>query len=180
ATVRFLEVLNADHRLDSSILQTSGTATDSWSGLDHLNGQTTKVIGDSFILEDEQPSAGAITSAESVNELEVGLSFLVRIKSLPLSVAIQGQSWAGEYFNPVQANVRVYESRDFIVKNGTQTVKPILQEFAQNYIPADATLYTKWLKVYIGGVGRETQIEITQEEPLDLNVLAIHYGVRVS
>lgn len=180
ADVRYLEVLNADHRLDSSILQTAGTPETSWSGLDHLDGEPAKVVGDSFILETETPVSGSITSSESVTELEAGLSFLARIKHLPISIIIQGQSWAGEYINPVQANVRVFQSRDFIVKNGAQLVKPILQEFVNEYTEADATLYTKWLKVYIGGIDRETQVEITQEEPLDLNVLAVHFAVRVS
>ena len=180
STVRYLEVLNPDNRMDSSILQTSGSPTTAWTGLDHLDGEESKVIGDSFILESETPSSGAITSSESVSTLEAGLPFLARIKHLPLRVIIEGQAFAGEYKNPVFANVRVHESRDFIVKNGSQTTKPILQEFATEYTPVDTTLYTKWQKVYIGGVGRETQVEITQEEPLDLNVMAVHFGVRVS
>ena len=178
-SVRHLEVLNADHKLDASALQTEGSPTTSWSNLDYLDGESVKIIGDSFILENETPVSGSVTASESVSTLEAGLSFIARIKHLPLAVEIQGQNWAGEFVNPVQANVRVFESRDFIVKHGGQTVKPVLQEFADEVSEADATLYTKWLKVYIGGVDREASVEITQEEPLELNVLAVHFGVRV-
>ena len=178
--VRFLEVLNTDNKLDGSITASSGSPTTAWSGFDHLDGEAVKIIGDSFILESETPSSGAITSSESVIALEAGFSFLARIRHLPLSVVIEGQAWAGEFKNPVFANVRVFESRDFIVIHGDQISKPTLQEFATEASEADATLYTKWKKVYIGGVNREVLVEITQEEPLDLNVLATHFAVRVS
>ena len=176
---RFLEVLNADNRLDCSLVQTD-TAKTSWSGLSHLNNEEVWVLGDDFVLENETPSAGSITTSESVAEMEAGFSFFARIKHLPLQVVIQGQTWAGQYKNPVFANVRVYESRDFIVKNGSQTSKPTLEEFATDYTESNATLYTKWQKVYIGGVDRDAQPEITQEVPLELNVLATHFGVRIS
>jgi hypothetical protein len=180
ADVRYLEVLNASNRMDSSLVQTNGSPTTSWSGLGHLDGESIQIIGDDYMLEDETPSSGSITSSESVSTLEAGFQFLARVKSLPISVIIEGQSFAGEYKNPVYANVRVYESRDFIVKSADQTSKPTLAEFQDEYTPVDTTLYTKWLKVYIGGVGREAQIEITQEDPLNLNILAVQYGVRVS
>jgi hypothetical protein len=178
-TVRQLEVLNADNRLDSSLTQTD-TDTNNWSGLDYLNGQEVWVIGNDQILEKETPSAGSLTSSESVSKLEAGLAFFARVKHLPLEIQIQGQSWAGEFKNPVFANVRVYQSREFIVKNGDQVSKPALEEFASEYTEGNATLYSKWQKVYIGGAGREAQPEITQEVPLELNVLATHFAVRVS
>lgn len=180
ATVRYLEVLNPDNKLDSAILQTSGSDTTSWTGLSHLDGEEVSVIGDSFMLEEETPVSGGITSSEEVSELEAGLPFFARIKHLPMRVIIEGQAWAGEYKNPVYANVRVYNSRDFVVKNGSQISRPVLAEYQSEYTEEDTTLYTKWKKVYIGGVSQDVQVEITQEQPLDLNVLAVHFAVRVS
>jgi len=179
--VRYLEVLNPNNRLDASCVKTSGSgATTSWSGFSYLNGQEVKVIGDSFILENATPISGALTSSELVEALEAGFEFLARIKHLPLRVVIQGQFWAGEYKNPVFANVSVYNSRDFIVKHNDQVSKQVLQEFVSEVTEADSTLYTKWLKVYIGGSDRDVSVEITQDQPLELNVLATHFGVRVS
>lgn len=178
--VRYLEVLNGSNRMDSSLLQTSGTATTSWTGLGHLDGQSSRVIGDDFMLEDEIPASGEITSSESVTTLEAGLQFLSKITPLPLDVVIEGQSWAGEYKNVVFANVRLHQSREFIVNHAGQTSKPVLEEYSSTYTPVNATLYDKWQKVYIGGVRRELEVEITQENPLDLNVLAIHFAVRIS
>ena len=133
-----------------------------------------------FMLEEETPSSGGITSSEAVSKLEAGLPFFARIKHLPMRVIIEGQAWSGEYKNPVYANVRVYNSRDFLVKNGSQISRPGLAEYQSEYIEEDTTLYTKWKKVYIGGVSQDVQVEITQEQPLDLNVLAVHFAVRVS
>lgn len=178
--VRNLEVLNENNRMDCSLVQTSVAAKTAWSGLAHLNGQTVRVIGDDFMLEDEVVSGSSITSSEAVQTLEAGLSFLARVKHLPVRVIIEGQRWAGLFKNPVYANVRLYQSRDIVVKHSGQISKPSLQEFATEYTESDATLYTKWVKVYIGGINRDVQVEVTQEDPLDFNILAVHFGVRVT
>jgi hypothetical protein len=176
---RFLEVLNEDNQMDCSITQ-SAAATTSWTGLDHLDNEEVRIMGDGYMLEDETPSGGAITSSESVSDLEAGFSFLARVKHLPLNVIIEGQSWVGELKNPVFVNIRMYNSRALKVKHGAQTVCPQLDEFETTVNLVPPTLYTKWQKVYIGGVGREVSVEITQDDPYEFNILATHFAVRVS
>jgi hypothetical protein len=39
--------------------------------------------------------------------------------------------------------------------------------------------FSGWKKVYLGGIGRDADVEVTQAEPLEFNVLAMHYEVRV-
>ena len=39
--------------------------------------------------------------------------------------------------------------------------------------------FSGWKKVYIGGIRRDVKIEITQDDPLEFNVLGVHFGVRV-
>ncbi len=179
STVRYIEKLNADCKTDSSLVQTNVTPTVNWSGLDHLEGETIKLRGDDFILDDETVSSGAIVSSSSVSELEAGINFSARVKSLPLELVIQGQSFSGEWKNIIFANINLYESRNINVIIGGNTNKPPFRQFGSGVLDQTIDLFTGWKKVFGNGISRDVQVEITQDEPLELNVLSIHYGVRV-
>lgn len=179
AEVRHLERLNASNFMDASLVTTASPATTSWSGFSHLNGETVQVRGDDYILDEAAVSAGALTSSEEVSTLEAGLEFFAKVTSLPLEIQVQGQSWAGKWKSPVFANIRLYESRNIVVNYNSQSHKPFFREFGDNVLDDPIQNYTGWKKVYIGGVNRDVEIEITQEEPLEFNVLGVHYGVRI-
>lgn len=176
--VRHLEVLNPENYFDASIKQTAASTT-SWTGLSHLNGETVSVRGDDYILQDAAVSGGAITSSQAVETLEAGLDFFMRIVDLPLELQVQGQSFAGEYKAPVSANVLLKDSRNYLVKYNNKTFAPAFREFGGGVLDAPISNYSGWKKTWLGGVKRDVSIEITQDEGLELNVLAVHYEVRV-
>lgn len=178
--VRYLEVLNSDNTMDASLVQTSGSETTSWSGLSHLDGEECRVRGDDFILGNETPSSGSITSDESVSELEVGLMFAARVKSVPLDIIIQGQSDLGEFKSCVFANVRCYQSRNFKMTHDGRNFVPNFRQFGDSVLDQPVANFTGWKKLYIGGIRRDVQIEITQDDPLELNILAINFEVRIA
>lgn len=179
STVRYIEKLNASHKTDASVLTDNGSAKTSWTGLSHLNGETVKVIGDDFILDDEAVSSGAITSSDSVTILEAGLNFSARVKTLPLEQVVQGQNFAGEYKRLVFANIQLYQSRNINVIVGRKTYVPAFRNFGSNVLDQPVVLFDGWKKVFIGGVGRDVQVEVTQDEPLEFNVLSFHFGVQI-
>lgn len=178
STVRYIERLNAANTMDASKVQTAASTT-SWSNLSHLNGETVKVRGDDYILEDAAVSGGDLTSSESVEELEAGLDFAAIVTPLPLEVIVEGQNFLGEWKAPVFANILLYQSRDIVVNHGSKRYVPAFREFGDSVLDEPVALYDGWKKVYLGGVKRDLEIEITQDEPLELNVLAVHFAVRV-
>lgn len=179
STVRYIEVLDSDLRLDCASVQDNGSATDSWSNLDHLDGEEVTVIGDDFMLDAETVSSGAITSSEEVTILEAGLPFYAMIKPLPLDVIIQGQSWAGEYKGIVSANVYAYETREFKVTfNGVDYI-PSFRNFGEDVLDEPVSLFTGWKRVYLGGVAKEVSAEVAQDNPLEMNILGINFEVKI-
>lgn len=178
-TKRFIERLDPDHFMDSSVLQTSGTATDSWSNLDHLDGETVQVRGDDFILDDEEVSSGSITSSEEVEKLEAGLFKASKIKSLPLSLIVEGQTFAGEWKSLQKVNVRLLESRNILVQIGGQNTRPPFRSFGSGTLDEPIETFTGWKQVMGGGIRRDVDVTITQEEPLEFNVLGFIYTLRV-
>lgn len=179
STVRYIEVLNNDHFTDSSVLQNNGSATSAWSGLDHLEAETVRVRGDDYILTSEVVSSGAITSSEDVTILEAGLFFAARVRHLPIEVVIQGQSFSGQWKSPVFANIRLFESRNIVVKYEGKRQVPTFRNFGDNVLDEPVVNFSGWKKVYLGGVRRDVEIEVTQDDPLEFNILFIHFGVRV-
>lgn len=179
STVRYIEVLNDAHLTDSSLVQTSGSETTAWSGLGHLEAEELRVLGDGFVLDNATVSSGAITSSEAVSKLEAGLMFTATIKSLPLDVVIQGQSNFGEYKSCVFANVLLYESRGIKASFNGNTFQTFFRNFGDFVLDQPVQLFTGWKKLYIGGVRRDIEVELTQDDPLDLNVLAVHFELRI-
>lgn len=179
ATVRYLERLNGDHFMDASTRTDNGSPTTSWSGLAHLNGEEVRVRGDDFILDRETVSGGLLTSSESVTVLEAGLNFSAQVKSLPIEIVIQGQSFAGEFKKLVSANYRLHETRNVKVLTDRKTYVPAFRSFGADVLDDPVPNFTGWKKVWIGGVGRDVQVDITQDEPLEFNVLSCQYGVQV-
>ena len=57
--------------------------TETWSGLDHLNGQAVSVVADGRVQEDEIVSAGEIILAQAFSDVQVGLSYTHIIEPLP-------------------------------------------------------------------------------------------------
>lgn len=179
ANKRFLEVLNTDHFLDCSIRTDNGSETTSWSGLSHLNNEEVRVRGDNYVLDNETVSGGGITSSESVSVLEAGFNFAARVKSLPIDLIITRESFAGQYKSLVSANINLYESRNIVVKSKGIEYRPAFRVFGDDVLDDPIQNVTDWEKVYIGGVGRDIEVEITQDEPLEFNILSVHYEVRV-
>lgn len=179
STVRFIEKLDANNFTDASVRQTSGAAKTSWNGLDHLDGQTVKVRGDDYILDDAAVSSGSLTSSASVSALEAGLDFTYLAEPLAVELVIQGESFAGEYKNLAFVNILLHDSRNMLVNYAGKTHKPPFRAFGDDVLDAPIQNFSGWKKVYVGGISRDNTPQITQEQPLELNVLAIQYGVRV-
>ena len=179
STVRYIEVLNEDHFMDSSVLQTSGSDTTSWSGLSNLEAESVRVRGDDYILETETVSSGSITSSEAVSKLEAGLFFAAKILHMPISIFIQGQSFSGQFMSPIFANILLYKSRNIVVIHDGRRQIPAFTNFGDSLLDTPVSDYSGWKKVYLGGVKRDVRVEITQDDPLEFNVLATHFGVRV-
>ncbi|MEM6781987.1 MAG: hypothetical protein AAF569_09010, partial [Pseudomonadota bacterium] len=86
----FIEQFDDALNLDSSLTGTAGTPTTTWSGLDHLNGQTVSIIADGVVQADQLVSSGSITLSEAASNVEIGLSYTHVIQPLPPTATGEG------------------------------------------------------------------------------------------
>lgn len=178
STVRFIERMDPDHKLDASIISTNGSPTTSWSGYGHLNGETVRVRGDDFILEDAAVSAGALTSSLDVSELEAGFEFLARVKILPVEAILNGEQIAGDWKRLVFVNLRLNNSRNIVVKVGNTRYVPSFVNFGSSVLDTPVQLFSGWKKVHVAGVDRDVSVEITQDDPLEFELLSMVAAVK--
>ena len=75
--------------LDSAVRYT-GAATDTITGLAHLDGMTVNALGDGDVFEGLTVSGGQLTLPRAVSSALVGLPFVAEAETLPLSVDLQG------------------------------------------------------------------------------------------
>lgn len=176
---RFVERLDADYFMDFSVKQTSGTPKTSWTGLDSLNTETAWVRGDDYILNNETVASGAITSSESVSELEVGLFSASRVKTLPAVLEFNGQLTIGDRTRLVSALLNLYKSRELIVTANGRTYRPPFRKFGSAVLDQPVSEFTGYKKVHLGGHNRNSQVDITQEQPLEFNILSVALDVEV-
>lgn len=69
--------------MDSSIEYT-GSSTTSMTGLDHLEGETVKVLADGLVQTDKTVSSGAITLDTAATKVQMGLAITSKMATLPI------------------------------------------------------------------------------------------------
>lgn len=81
-TVRYVELLDDTVHTDSCVTGTAGSPTASWSGFDHLEGETLHVVADDTYVGTAVVTAGAITLAAPATTIEAGLSYTPTVTML--------------------------------------------------------------------------------------------------
>jgi len=105
----YLEQLEADMNVDGGVLRTSATAKTIWTGLDHLEGETLKVIADGAPVLDAVVSGGTVVLDNPALRVEMGLAFSHVIEPLP--PVIDGGSMS---HGPVRAIAHVFRLHECV------------------------------------------------------------------
>lgn len=85
-----IELFDDDLNLDSALTGEVGTPTNTWSGLDHLEGQAVSIIADGVVQNDQTVTSGSVTLDSPVSNVEIGLSYTHIIEPLPPVISAEG------------------------------------------------------------------------------------------
>ncbi|MEG3618971.1 hypothetical protein V5T82_10940 [Magnetovibrio sp. PR-2] len=105
-----LEVFDDDYNLDAALKGSDETGKATWSGLDHLEGLSVKVVGDGAVLGDFTVSGGSVTLEAPVQNVEMGLGYTHIIEPLPLTIATDSSSTQGGTFRPISFSFRLRDT----------------------------------------------------------------------
>lgn len=178
-----IEVFDDEYNVDAGLKGTDVIAKTTWSGLDHLEGQTVKVVGDGAPMDDQIVSAGAVTLPEAVNDVEIGLGFTHIIEPLPPTVASSKSGTQGGHVRPISFTFRVRDTAALRIDvgNGLQDIP--FKRFGQGVLDQATAPFTgdKEVRAYgwrLGGI--EPLWRIEQDTPLPFTLLSVASEISVN
>lgn len=173
----YLEKLSFDVLTDSASVQTLGVPGTTITGLGHLEGETVKVIGDGFNMQDRVVSSGQIEVERAVTNIEVGLNFTPLVVPMPISFVSQvGNLY---YMNKRIKTIWVDYFESLGIKINDFEI-PSLQ-FGSSSLgvptPPQTGFYEYTLMV---GWDSRVEIQITQDEPLPMTLRGLGFLVEIN
>jgi hypothetical protein len=179
-TNRYFEKMNDSALLDSSTIVTSGLPTSTFTGLDHLEGETVKIIADGSVLGDEIVSSGSVTiDRDAETSVEIGLDMSPTITTLPIEVADLG-SRIGLRKRISEVVLRVKDTGDFTINGEPVSFRSFGESGDGSPLDAAPPTFTGDKKVKgLMGWSERQQITISQSEPADLQVLSVTLSVNI-
>ncbi len=130
-----IEVFDSGFGVDSGLAGTSSTAKSSWSGLDHLEGQTVKILADGAVRIDGQVENGAVFVGEPATSVQVGLGYVHNIQPLPPSAPSIGGS-EGRKVRPIAITFRLWETAALHLDTGRGLVDVPFKRFGNTLLDA--------------------------------------------
>ena len=168
--------------LDSALIGTAGTATNSWSGLDHLEGKTVSIVGDGIVQTPKTVASGAVTLDEPATNVEIGLPFTHIIEPLPPS-AIDGAG-AGRTVRLIDVSFRLEETAALKADVGRGLQDISLRQLGEDEIlDAPAPLVSSDIRVRAFGWSDQLTDplwRIEQDMPLPFTLLSVAMELSVN
>lgn len=178
----FVEKFDESLNLDSALTGEVTTATDSWSGLDHLNGQTVTVIADDIAKDKTYlVTNGSITLDDTANKLEVGLPYRHIIEPLPPAF---NEATAGRKMRLIEAIYRIQNTQALRLDLGRGFQDVPLKKFNEDQIlNAAPPIVSDDIKVRGYGWqqnGTDSFWKIEQTVPYPFTLLSVAAEIKVN
>jgi hypothetical protein len=143
------------------------------TNLDHLEGKTVDILADGSVQPSEVVSNGAITLDNTFGEIHVGLPYIPKLLTLRPEFGSATGTAQGKIKRIYEAVVRINESLGF--KIGNEDIQDIVPfRNTNNNMNEPPPLFTGDKTVaFAAGYSKDSLVQITQEQPLPLNIIAI-------
>lgn len=172
----FVERLSEALFTDCSILQTSATAKTTWDGLDHLEGDTVKLVADGIVIADQVVTAGSVELASPASTLVAGLAYSHIIEPLPPAVASNNTSSATGRTRPIAMTFRLLSTAALVLDTGRGLANVPFRRFGIDALDQPSTPFSGDKKVrafgWNGGAAKALW-RIEQDIPLPFTLLAV-------
>jgi hypothetical protein len=167
--------------LDCALTGTADPATDTWSGLDHLEGKSVSIVADGEVHDPLTVSGGQVTLDAPAAEVEIGLSYTHIIEPLPPSEI--GAAGGARKVRLVEAVFRLYESAALRLDVGRGTKDISLKQIGEDDVLGPPPLVSGDIRVRAYGwkVDGTTPLwRIEQEAPLPFTLLSVTTELKVN
>lgn len=167
--------------LDAALNGTSGTATTTWSGLDHLEGKTVSIVADGAVLADEIVSGGSVTIDEAALSVEIGLPYTHIVEPLPPNET--GNAGGGRKVRMVEGIFRVQDTAALKLDVGRGLKDIPLRDFDPDLAldePPSAITADVRVRALGWRQGLNPLWRVEQDAPLPFTLLSVTSEVKVN
>ncbi|HRF11300.1 MAG TPA: hypothetical protein PLR37_04065 [Candidatus Accumulibacter phosphatis] len=170
STVRYVERFDPAMATDCAITGTHATGTDTWAGLDHLEGKEVDVLADGIVMQRETVSGGVVTIARDALAVEIGLPYTTTIETLTPDVASGNGSAQGNSLRIAEVTLR------FLDTTGCELNGQVIafRSFGPAVLDAPAPLFTGDHRIEkLGWERGSAELVIQQRQPLPFHLLSV-------
>lgn len=168
---RYIESFDAatPYGLASAISATAGTPTDTWTGLDHLEGETVEIVADGVIMTQQVVSSGQVVIEREASEVHIGLPSYAYAKTLSPEFVSSGGSAQGNNMRIGSIKVQVLNSYAMLIND--QYIDR--RTFGSNLLDKAPPIFTGIFDIFNQGWQKKGFIEINQPNALPIHILSI-------
>ncbi len=179
----FLEVLDEAVQLDSALTGTADPPTDTWSGLDHLEGHDIAVVADGISKPAVPVSGGTIQLETPASEIVAGLDYSHVVEPLPPLVTNAIGTGHGIRVRLIEATFRLLENQALAVDTGDGSRPVPFQLLGENLLDAPVAPFTGDKSVRALGwrpAGTAPLWRIAGDAPLAFTLLSVTTELKVN
>lgn len=179
----FIERFDDDLNLDCALTGSRQPATAQWTGLDHLEGRSIRVLADGGAIADLTVEDGAITLDEPASAIEAGLAYTHRIEPLPPVVGAGQPMASGQMVRMVQARFRVLDTKALHIDTGRGPIPIPFRRFGKVSFDAEPPVFSGDVQVRAIGWSRNAMQplwRIVQDVPMPCTVLSVSTQMKLA
>ena len=179
----FIETLEDGLNLDSCLTGTEATAKSTWTGLDHLEGQTVAILADGAERAAKIVTGGAVTLDEPASTVQIGIAYTHIVEPLPPMVqSVRGGTQGGRV-RPVAITLRLQDTAALRLDTGRGFTNVPFKTFGNTLLDTPPQPFTGDKKVRALGWRRDgTQPlwRIEQSTPLPFTLLSVTTEININ
>ena len=169
-TVRYIEKFDANTYVDCAVNGTNPAGATVWTNLDHLEGETVRVLADGVPQPELTVTGGQIELPRKAKTVQIGKQITMRVKLLPPEVNGTGGAAQGSACRTSDVSVRLLDTAGLMV-NG-QTVA--FRQFGEGILNQPVEPFTGIKRIENLGWDRgDSPLEIEHTDPLPCHILSV-------
>jgi hypothetical protein len=147
-----------------------------FTGLDHLEGQTVSILADGNVVAPQAVVNGAITLAQPATKVVAGLGFQPQLQTMPLDTGNEKDSVQAKRKKIPAVSMKVFNTRGLSIGRTFNTLVPVKEMSPSVPLGATIPLVTGDERVNVDPLWDVPgQICIQQDNPLPATVLGLVY-----
>ncbi len=178
----FIEVFDDTMNVDSGLAGTDTIAKTVWSGLNHLEGETVKVLADGAVRGDKVVVGGAVSLDQPTLTIQTGLGFTHTVEPLPPSLQTPRGGTQGGRVRAIAITFRLQDTVALRLDTGRGFKDVPFNKFGANVLDVQPPSFSGDKKIRAlgwrhGGTGPLWRIEHDAPSPFTLLSVTTEIGI---